>query len=181
MVHTANVTPRSTARGTTASRSERETVAYVCDLAKKNSEALSFIPTPRLELYAQRRQIILAHENNEPCGFIVHGNGWPQMRVYQACVQYDARRREHGLSMVEELVVRAERAGCSDVRLWCADDLEANAFWREALFAPYAQRAGGLRRGRTHTLWARRLNTPNLFCDGDAKQSSTANTSATTI
>ncbi len=138
-------------------------VAYVCDLAKKNSEALSFIPTPRLERYAEVGQILLAEENGEPCGFIVHGSGWPQMRVYQACVQYDARRREHGMSLVARLADKARRAGCSEIRLACADDLEANRFWAEAGFALCRQKAGGQRRGRTHNVWALALSEPPLL------------------
>lgn len=139
-------------------------VRYVCDLAKKNSEALSFIPLPKLELYAGSGQIMLATENDDPCGFVVHGSNWPQLRIYQACIQYDARRREHGLALVERLVAKGMVTGCQDLRLWCADDLEANSFWGAAGFSPHAQRTGGKRRGRVHTLWARRLRS-GLFDD----------------
>lgn len=138
-------------------------VRYVADLAKKNSEALSFIPTPRLEQYACAGQMLVALDNDEPCGFIVFGAGWPQLRVYQACIQYDTRRRDYGMALVGELVRLGREAGHTDVRLWCASDLDANAFWSAAGFVRRAERAGGTRRGRRHVLWAFEINEPPLL------------------
>ena len=130
-----------------------EVVRYVCDLAKKNSEALSFIPTPRLEEYERRGQILVARENDDLCGFVVHGAGWPVLRVYQACIQYDARRRDHGFGLVERLRQKATDRALDNIELWCADDLDANSFWEAAGFRKIAQRRGGARRGRMHNLW----------------------------
>lgn len=136
---------------------------YADDLARKNSEALSFIPRPMIEQYAQRGQLLLATENDEPCGFLIFGRGWPQVRIYQACIQYDVRRREHGMGLIARLAAHARARGCTDIRLWCADDLEANAFWLAAGFVLCGQRAGGQRRGRRHNLWALRLSALPLF------------------
>jgi GNAT superfamily N-acetyltransferase len=133
------------------------------DLAKKNSEAVSFLPRPKVEAYAADGRLLVAAENGEPCGFLIHGPLRGQLRIYQTCVEYDVRRRDHGLALVGELERRAVLAGCSAVRLWCADDLEAQAFWRAAGFVPAGRRAGGQRRGRVHTLWARHLVTPPLL------------------
>jgi hypothetical protein len=116
-----------------------------------------------LEQYAERRQVMIATENDEPCGFLVHGNGWPQMRIYQACIQYDARRREHGMALVAQLAEKARLSGCHDLRLWCADDLDSNDFWRAAGFEFVRQRTGGQRRGRLHNLWVLRLVQPPLL------------------
>lgn len=132
-------------------------VRYADDLARKNSEALSFIPTPKIAEYAERDQLVIATENDEPCGFLIYGAGWPQTRIYQACIQYDARRREHGMALVAQVAAQARTAGCSDVRLWCADDLDSNEFWRSSGFEYVASRRGGRRRGRTHNLWVLRL------------------------
>lgn len=130
-----------------------DTVKYVVDLARKNAEALSFIPAPRLEQYSQNGQILVAFENDEPCGFLVLGNGAETMRVYQACIQYDSRRREHGLALVRRLVAKATQKGCQSISLWCADDLESNEFWRAAGFTFAGQRTGGRSRGRLHNRW----------------------------
>ena len=128
-------------------------VAYADSLAKKNADALSFLPRPRLLEYAVRGQLMVETENGEPCGFLVYGNGWPYMKVYQVAVEYDARRREHGLALIGRLVERAKAKGCHAVSLWCADDLEANEFWRIAGFSFAGQRDGGRARGRKHNRW----------------------------
>lgn len=148
--------------------SSEATVKYADQLARLNSEALSFIPRPRLMEYAERGQVLIASENGEPAGFLIFGVGWPQMRIYQACIQYDARRRHHGLTLVAAVIEQAIRGGCSDVRLWCADDLDSNDFWREAGFAYKGSRRGGRRRGRKHNLWSFEISKPPLLILTDA-------------
>jgi L-amino acid N-acyltransferase YncA len=90
-------------------------------------------------------------------------------KVYQACIQYDARRREHGLSLVATLVRKATEAGFGAIALWCADDLESNDFWRSAGFRWAGMREGGKRRGRKHNRWVMPLQ-PLLF-DAHSKES----------
>ena len=128
-------------------------VTYADHLAKKNVEALSFLPRPRLLEYAVRGQLMVETENGDPCGFLVYGLGWPYMKVYQAAVEYDARRHEHGLALVGRLIQKARQRGCHAISLWCADDLAANAFWEAAGFAFAGKRQGGTRRGRQHNRW----------------------------
>jgi len=134
-----------------------DAVRYCDDLAHKNSEALSFIPRPKLEQYADRGQILVEFEGGDPCGFLVFGNGWPTLRIYQACIQYDARRRENGFNLVRRVIEEADKRQCERISLWCANDLEANAFWREAGFTFTGQREGGRRRGRIHNHWEMRI------------------------
>src|SRR6185369_3627127 len=114
--------------GRMSETSPDEFVKYADSLAKRNVDALSFLPRPRLLEYAVRGQLIVETENGEPCGFLVFGNGWPYMTVYQVAVEYDARRREHGLALVGRLIQKARERGCHAVSLWCANDLDANAF-----------------------------------------------------
>ena len=131
---------------------------YIDDLAHKNSEALSFIPMSKLEQYAEAGQILVQYENDDPCGFLIYGLGWPTMKVYQECIQYDARRRKNGLELISKLIAAAESRKCSRIVLWCADDLPANEFWRAAGFCFAGQRDGGSRRGRKHNLWRMELS-----------------------
>lgn len=135
-------------------------VKYAVDLARKNSEALSFIPAPRLEQYADSGQLMIETENNDPCGFIVFGNNFPMLRIYQACIQYDARRIQHGLNLLHRLITYAGHYGFTAISLYCADDLEANQFWRAAGFQFAGQRPGGKRRGRMHNRWFLYLDEP---------------------
>lgn len=133
---------------------------YVLKLARDNTDAIGFISQPKLERYEAAGQILVATENGEPCGFLVYGNGWPVMRVYQACIQYDAQRREHGLHLVERLETVAAARGVEAISLWCATDLEANEFWCAGGFEPIESKAGGSRRGRQLTRYQRKLSHP---------------------
>lgn len=132
-------------------------VKYAADLMRKNYEAVGFLPVPRLRHYAQVGQLWLQYENDEPCGYLVFGNGWPVLKVYQCCIQTDARRAEHASALVRALVALAEDRGCLAVALWCAEDLEANVFWRAMGFVAEGTRDNGNRRGRKHIRWVRRL------------------------
>lgn len=137
-------------------------VTFADSLAKKNVEALSFLPRPRLLEYAVRGQLMVETENGEPCGFLVFGNGWPYLKVYQVAIEYDARRREHGMALIARLVEKAKERGCHAISLWCANDLEANAFWEAAGFTFAGQRQGGRARGRLHNRWVLMVDTAPL-------------------
>lgn len=135
-------------------------VPYVRDLMAKNYEAVGFLPTPRLERYAERGQVLLQTENDDPCGYLVFGNGWPTLKVYQCCIQYDARRLDHATDLVNRLIREAHARGCSSISLWCADDLEANSFWAAAGFHFAGKRNNHNRRGRLHNRWVLTLANP---------------------
>lgn len=130
----------------------------------KGTNALGFIPRPRLEQYESQGRILVVRENDELAGMLVHGTGrGGVMRIYQACVQYDARRREKGLSLVANLEAKAIRMGCGKVRLRCASDLESNAFWAAAGYFLTGVEMGGRRRGRLINVYEKPLPIPRLF------------------
>lgn len=132
---------------------------YIDDLAHKNSEALSFIPLPKIEKYMAVGQVLIETENDEPCGYAIFGNGFPVLKVYQACIQYDARRLQHGMWIVKRLICEAQKRHCSAISLFCADDLDANRFWQSVGFMFAGQREGGKRRGRKHNQWVLPIET----------------------
>jgi hypothetical protein len=138
-----------------------DTIKYINDLAKKNSEALSFIPLPRIEDYLRRGQILIQTENDDPCGFLIFGKE-RTIKVYQACIQYDARRKENGRILVDKLIALAKTKEASGISLWCAQDLDANEFWSECGFTKIKERDGGLRRGRKHNQWIMDIYSPLL-------------------
>lgn len=133
---------------------------YVCALSKLNYEQIGFIPRPRLEQYAERGQLWSETENGELCGFLVWGNGWPVLRVYQICIQYDARRRENGYRLLRRLIEKASAEGYEAISCYVADDIEANDFWRAVGFSVIGQRDGGMTRGRRHNHWVLWLPRP---------------------
>lgn len=128
-------------------------IDFIANLAKKHTDALGFIPRPTLEKYIDNGQVLIARENGEPCGFLVYGAGWPRLRIYQACIQYDAQRQAHGLALVGRLIAFASARGYDAISLWCADDLPANMFWLAAGFQRLRSKPGGRRRGRQLNLW----------------------------
>lgn len=92
-------------------------------------------------------------ENDALVGYLIFGNDWRITKVYQAVVDYSARRREHGLALVSKLVAQAKRRGTQGIALWCADDLDANGFWRAAGFSFAGTRRLANKRGRSHNRW----------------------------
>ena len=135
-------------------------LAYVLALSRKHYEEIGFLPAPRLEQYKASGQLWMAHENNEACGFMVWGRGWPVLRVYQVCIQYDAQRRQHGVDLVRRLIQKADREGYDAISCYVADDIQANAFWKAAGFLHAGQRNNFNQRGRLHNHWVMRMPRP---------------------
>lgn len=130
---------------------------YVESLMRKNYEAVGFLPMSVVERYLDAGQLWFQYENNEPCGYLLFGNGWPTCRVFQCCIQVDARRQHAASTLVGGLVKKAEAEGYSSISLRCADDLESNKFWRAFGFSFVGQSQGGRARGRMLNKWVLRL------------------------
>lgn len=137
-----------------------DALRYVTDLSKKHYEEIGFLPAPRLEVYHRAGQLWMASENDEPCGFMVWGRGWPVLRVYQVCIQYDVQRREHGLQLVRRLIAKADQEGYEAISCYVADDIDANEFWRVCGFQCIGQRDNGNRRKRLHNHWVMQMPKP---------------------
>ena len=130
-------------------------LAYVVALQKRNGEALGFIPRVALAEKIELGRITLATENGEPAGYLHHGSlAVPEVRIFQAAIQYDARRRHHGMGLVRDLLARATHAGARGVSLRCLDFLDANDFWTAAGFGLIGTEPGA--RG-TLNVWAKVL------------------------
>lgn len=131
-------------------------LAYVVHLQKRNTDALGFLPRVALEEKIRLGRVWLARENDEPAGFLHHGTlATPEVRVFQAAIQYDARRRHLGLSLVGDLLARATAAGARGVSLRCLSFLDANTFWRQAGFTLMTSEPGA--KG-TLNVWTKRLD-----------------------
>lgn len=130
-------------------------LAYVVHLQKRHGDAIGFLPRLALAQKIDLGRVWLARENGEPAGFLHHGTlNAPEVRIFQAAVQYDARRRRLGLALVDELLTRAAAAGARGVSLRCLSYLEANAFWTAAGFRLLATEPGA--KG-TLNVWVREL------------------------
>lgn len=142
--------------------STEQLIRYCSHLEWLNADAVGYIPKPALEKYAARNQILLVWENDDPCGYVLFNdtpgtrlvNARPgTCRIYQACVQYDARRVLHGTEVVKRVILRASRAGLPNVDCYVTDTLPANEFWRALGFHLTDTRLGGSKRGRVLNHW----------------------------
>jgi GNAT superfamily N-acetyltransferase len=123
-------------------------LTYCIDLANRNRTALGFIPRARFADRIDLGQVHPHFENDDLCGYILVGRSRDWLHVHQVCIQDDARRLEHGRSLVALAQGIARRGGCQGLSLRCATDLPSNAFWAALGFERVATVAGGLSRGR---------------------------------
>ena len=126
---------------------------YVESLMRKNYKALGFLPSSAIERYDDLGQLWLQYENDEPCGYLIFGDGWPVCKVWQCCIQVDARRQQGASQLIQALISKCEDGGYSSISLRCADDLESNSFWAAFGFHFVKQSQGGMSRGRKINHW----------------------------
>ncbi|MBA3577463.1 MAG: hypothetical protein H0W39_07630 [Sphingomonas sp.] len=137
-------------------------LAYVDGLQRKNAEQLSFYPKQVFEREAEKGRLFLGLLNGEPCGYIYMGAPAVDVKCHQVCIQYDARRRLYGASLVVAMEDYANRFGASTLTLRCGFDLDANDFWGSLGYGVIANQTGGIRRMRTINVWRKELQ-PALF------------------
>jgi GNAT superfamily N-acetyltransferase len=135
---------------------------YVDDLQRKNSDALSFYPMQVFEREAQKGRLFLGLLNGQPCGYIYMGAPAVDVKCHQVCIQYDARRRLYGASLVVAAEDYAQRFNASTITLRCGFELDANDFWQSLGYGVVAKQPGGIRRMRTINVWRKELQ-PSLF------------------
>lgn len=135
-------------------------LSYVMGLMRSNRESVGGLPKPAVEERIARRTLTVATANDDPVGYLLYDVRGDVLRIPQACIQYDARRRQYGEALVASLLNAYPSAASVSVR--CAADLEANLFWRDLGFTCTGTVPGGKRRGRTINCWSRWLE-PRLF------------------
>jgi GNAT superfamily N-acetyltransferase len=117
---------------------------YVEALRRREGDALGFIPKDRYLSVLEERpshgrnrwhyeRVLLASDDGEPTGFCYAG--FPRTgvaKLWQVCVQEDARRWHRALLLVGKVEAEARRRGMRSVEARVAADLDANLFWRAA-------------------------------------------------
>lgn len=128
--------------------------SYILSLSKKHAEELGFIPAAAMQHYLQRGRVSLATENGDPAGyFLTGGLSTRQLRIFQACVQIDARGLKHGLALLSDLITRAAESGTQFLSLHCRDGLESNGFWSACGFKNAGLILGGKARQKIVMQW----------------------------
>ena len=141
---------------------EAADLKYVDHLQRKNAEDLAFYPRITFEREINQQRILLARVNGEPAGYIYHGALRHQLKIHQACIEYDLRGQLYGAALIRHLRLLAEAGGVQEIVLRCGSDIEANGFWRAMGFHCIAIRKGGARRMRDINVWCERL-APGLW------------------
>ncbi len=133
-----------------AANSETSLLHYVDKLQRANADDLAFYPLTTLEKAIEDHHVVFCTDNDEAAGYLWFGalRGGYDVIIYQACVDYDTRRRHLGYGMVANLVTLAQGAGCTGIRLKCASSSESNDFWQSAGFYCTNVSDGGRKRGR---------------------------------
>lgn len=139
-------------------------IAYVDKLQKKNAEALSFYPKSVFERESEKGRIFLGLLNGEPCGYLYVGAATSDVKCHQVCIEYDARRKLYGASLVQAMEEYATVGGAYTITLRCGFDLDANRFWSELGYQCVAVQDGGIRRMRKINVWRKSLQS-ELFSD----------------
>ena len=137
-------------------------ISFVDQLQKKNAEALSFYPRQVFEREAEKGRIFMGLLNGQPCGYIYVGAQGQDVKCHQVCIEYDARRRLYGASIVAVMEQYADEGHASSVTLRCGFDLDANDFWKSMGYDCIAHNIGGVRRMRTINVWRKQIR-PELF------------------
>lgn len=145
---------------------------FVMALQRKNRESVGGLPGPAILERVNRRTLLLGLLNGEPCGYLLFDYRDHVIRVPQACIQYDARRRKYGEDLVGMMFNLCPDA--TETRLRCAADIDANLFWRTLGFVCTTIQQGGTRRGRLINVWQkwhdRRLFAPSVVAVSPAWQ-----------
>lgn len=151
---------------------DARTFKYVPHLQNLHRSEVGFLPTVALREYEARQQLWLARENGQPCGYLAWGSfRGPRpvrnpftIKIIQACIDFSAQRSTHGTKLVTQLEHVAILAGIETLSLWCAEDLDANRFWRALGFRIDGTRIGGSAfiLNRVHKHWTKTLPVPIL-------------------
>jgi len=130
-------------------------LSYVDHLQRKNSTDLAFYPLTTLEAAIDNRAVLTCDDNGEPAGYLWHGpvRSGRDVVIYQACVDYESRRRHLGWSMVADLIDLCRAGAATGIRLRAASSSDSNDFWSKIGFYCTLVSRGGGKRSREINHW----------------------------
>jgi hypothetical protein len=125
-------------------------LSYIDKLQRANADDLAFYPLTTLGDALETGHVVTCEDNGEAAGYLWFGAliGGRDVTIYQACVDYDSRRRHLGFDMVRKLIELSTAAGATGIRLKCASSADSNEFWQAAGFHCTRVQPGGIKRGR---------------------------------
>lgn len=137
---------------TRATAADRALLLFVDDLAKKNAHAVGFLPLAAYDSALNSGRVLLLTCNDEPAGYLIHGPEIIESKVYQVVITEELRRIEHGRQLVDALREHLNQFDVHKLSLHCAEDLEANNFWKSIGFHQVGRRI----KNKNGTRWQNR-------------------------
>lgn len=109
-----------------------QVVVDYCDAAqRRDSHAIGWLASSMILEQHRSAKIWICRRNGDDVGYLLaRSNRLREHRVIQAWVRPDARMVEHGRALVAAFREAAVAERGDQCRLYCADDLAANEFWR---------------------------------------------------
>jgi hypothetical protein len=151
----------ASARDTSIRTASAADTLFLRKLQRTYSNQLGFLPDAAVAECVDGGCVRMALENGDPCGYVLARR---RLRcaphvvpIVQAAVCLDARRRHHGLALVDAVCQDAWVDGRLIVQCWCRADLDAVSFWAAAGFELIAERDPRSARGKPLLLYRRAL------------------------
>ena len=127
--------------------------SWICGLMAENYDAVGFLPRPTIQqrYVAQHQYVLQTTAAGRPVGYLLHGALHPGTTavITQHLIRADQRLRGYGEAAIATFLARCETVGVASVRLRCATDLLALAFWQHLGWQMKAVVPGGAARRRT--------------------------------
>lgn len=134
---------------------------YIEHLQRRFTQEIGFVTRAATLERIKQGNVVIATENGDAAGFLLGAtaisNGQHIRPIYQACIQFDAQRRHHGLALLDQLTAAATLHRQTIIQCWCRQELEANDFWNAAGFVKIAMRDVNACRGVPCILWRKPL------------------------
>jgi hypothetical protein len=123
-------------------------LSYIEYLSKLENRSIGFIPKIAYECAIKGEKfgkrwsktcndsLFLLEENNDSVGFLF---GSSKGKIYQICIQEDARLFQRGKLLLNEFI---SHSISNDFLCGCANDLESNNFWKAMNFILIGHRKG---------------------------------------
>jgi len=131
---------------TTDHNHQQRMVHYMEKLRVADGHALGFLPLSVMLEAIVKDRVLIEIENGEPTGFLFWGKRKTHLRVYMIAIQQDNRRIYHARNLMLATFALEQNKNCETISLRCAEDLEANWFWKSVGFQHINTADGGMLR-----------------------------------
>lgn len=140
----------------------RQALTFCYSASRIDGHSIGWMPRVGYDKRHEWGDLLVLFNNDDLVGFCMMSklSTFQELRCLQIWVRPDARMILHGRKLIDTLNQIANERGALVLRLWCAEDLPANLFWKALGFRYRGWRYGHNKTGRRHALWMRRVAPP---------------------